>query len=115
MKVRVTEKQIRQSFDNKIIVGYCDLAHLLQCIKPAYYTCGIYGWNSDVYIIDNNTCIVTGYRPFGNIRTNNRNIIKKYEDKARKIYSFDNKDSYETKNKKCKKLLDKFVMEVLKK
>ena len=29
--------------------------------------CGVFGWNSDVYVIDQDTVIVTGYRPFGNM------------------------------------------------
>lgn len=30
--------------------------------------CGVYGWNADVYVIDYDTVIVTGYRPFGNMK-----------------------------------------------
>lgn len=35
--------------------------------EPNFYTAGVYGWNSDVYVIDHETVIVTGYRPFGNM------------------------------------------------
>lgn len=32
------------------------------------YCGGVYGWNCDVYVIDYGTVIVTGHRPFGNIK-----------------------------------------------
>ena len=35
--------------------------------EPNFYTAGVYGWNADVYVIDCDTVIVTGYRPFGNM------------------------------------------------
>lgn len=83
IKIKVTQKQIKEGFKNIISVGYCDLQYLLNYKTPTYYTSGIYGWNSDIYVIDNNTVIVTGYRPFGNI--SNYKIIRKYEEKAEKI------------------------------
>ena len=67
-KVNVTQKFVRSSFTNIISVPYCALQDLLRYESPIWFTSGIYGWNADVYIIDYNTGIVTGYRPFGNIR-----------------------------------------------
>lgn len=56
-----------QAYENVIKVGYCDLQDALKWREPNFYTAGVYGWNSDVYVIDYDTVIVTGYRPFGNI------------------------------------------------
>lgn len=67
-KMNVTQKFVRSSFTNIICVPYCGLQDLLKYEYPSWFTSGIYGWNADVYIINNDTCIVTGYRPFGNIR-----------------------------------------------
>ena len=67
-KINVTRKYVCSSFTNIICVPYCGLQDLLKYESPTWFTSGIYGWNADVYIINNDTCIVTGYRPFGNIR-----------------------------------------------
>ena len=55
------------AYRNVIKVGYCDLQDALEWREPNFYTAGVYGWNSDVYVIDHDTVIVTGYRPFGNM------------------------------------------------
>lgn len=67
-KINITRKWICNNFDNIISVPYCVAQDLLKYESPSWFTSGIYGWNADVYIINNDTCIVTGYRPFGNIR-----------------------------------------------
>ena len=66
MKAKVTKKHVLSYYDNVLELGYCDLQTLLNRFSPQYYTCGVYGWNADIYIIDG-MCICTGYRPFGNI------------------------------------------------
>ena len=114
MKVRVTAKQIKSSFSNIICIGYCDLSYLLDKFNANYYTCGVYGWNSDIHIINNNTCVVTGYRPFGNIRPNYE-TVRKYNKAAEKINSWENKNSYENKKKQLEKLLNDFIKEVTQK
>ena len=55
------------TFENVIKVGYCDMEDALKWREPNFYTAGVYGWNADVYVIDDDTVIVTGYRPFGNM------------------------------------------------
>ena len=67
MKTQTTKKAIMSAFKNVIKVGYCDLQDALKWREPNFFTAGVYGWNSDVYVIDCNTVIVTGYRPFGNV------------------------------------------------
>ena len=67
MKTQITKKAIMSAFENVIRVGYCDLQHALKWREPNFYTAGVYGLNADVYVIDYDTVIVTGYRPFGNI------------------------------------------------
>ena len=112
MKIKVAKKEIMENYKNVICVGYCDLCYLLKCIEPRFFTNGVYGWNSDIYEINENTCICTGYRPFGNISANGRNIIKKYDNKAKAIwYNYDL--TYDQQKKKVSKLLDKFILEVL--
>lgn len=110
MKERITMKAIKNGFNNIIEVSYCELSSLLRYSNPNYYTCGVYGWNADIYIINTNTVIVTGYRPFGNIR--NRKIVKKYEEEARKI--LETKWNYEEQKKYINILLLEFIEEITK-
>lgn len=67
MKTKTTKRAIMHAYENVIKVYYCDLQDALKWREPNFYTAGIYGWNSDVYVIDYSTVIVTGRRPFGNI------------------------------------------------
>lgn len=101
-KINVTRKFICNNFDNIISVPYCGLHYLLRYERPRWFTSGIYGWNADVYMIDFNTCIVTGYRPFGNIRPTYAltDVFNRTAQKA---------DTPE----KCRDLLKAFVKEVL--
>lgn len=109
--IKVNKKDILDSYSNVISIGYCSLQYLLKCKDSKMYTCGAYGWNAGIYHISNSTCIVTGYRPFGNIYPKHE-LIKKYEDKAREIYHNDEL-KWSQKEKKLEKLLDKFISEVL--
>ena len=84
MKARVTAKQVRESYANIIQIGYCDAYYLLGR-DPHYYTAGVYGWNAVVFHIDQATAIVTGYRPFGNIRPPYE-LVRKYEQEAEACY-----------------------------
>lgn len=110
-KIKTTKKSIMENYNNIISVGYCDLAFLLYYKEPIFYTTGIYGWNADIYVLDN-AVIVTGYRPFGDIHASYYGICHKYNEKARAIKEDYNME-YETKKKKLNKLLEKFITECL--
>ena len=49
MKYKTTAKAIKNWCVNVKCAGYCDLQHLLSNHEPTAYTCGVYGWNFDVY------------------------------------------------------------------
>ena len=61
MKFKTTTKALREGANNLRYAGYCDLQHLLWNHAPIAYTCGVYGWNYDVYEVYGLT-ICTGYR-----------------------------------------------------
>lgn len=85
-------------------VGYCDMQALLRFRDPIAYTCGVYGWNYDVYEVEGYT-ICTGYR--GMPGRNPRNLSE-YEKKAAAIlnnYAL----GYDEQKKKVEKLLIKFL------
>lgn len=112
MKIKVSQKQIKENYKNIICVGYCDLWHLLRGQEERFYTSGINGWNADIYQINYNTVIVTGYRPFGNINTNYK-INNKYEERAREILNNHNIE-YNKRINKINKLLEKYIKELIK-
>lgn len=107
-KIKVTQKEIKNTYKNIIVVPYCDLYYILRTKSALFYNAGTYGWNCDIFHINSDTAIVTGYRTFGNIR--NHEIIAKYnklQDKANK------ETDYNKRQKKLEKLLDKFIAEIL--
>jgi len=104
MKFKTTAKAIRNGSINPVSVGYCDLQHLLTFHEPNAYTCGVYGWNFDVYEVYGVT-ICTGYRGMIGKRAEG---IREYEDKARSILSWENKAPYEEKREQIEALLHEF-------
>lgn len=111
MKTKVTAKFIRESFRNVIEVGYCGLQGLLSCQNPCWYTCGLYGWNADIYMVDSDTVIVTGYRPFG--KYNGNPLSSKYEKLAEKINTDYRWGDYENRKAELEKLIAEYVAEVI--
>ena len=83
MKVKVSKKSIKENFRNVYQLDMSKSYTIFSGQSPAYYTAGIYGWNCDVYIIDNNTAVTVGYRPFGDLLP--EAIEKDMYKKAKKI------------------------------
>lgn len=113
MKFRTTQKAIREGYSNIIKIGYCNVQHLLSVKSPIAYTTRREGWGSDIYEITSNTCIVTGYAPFGNIKPD-YNVTREYDEKARKI-RYDYSLPWEEQEKKINALLIEFIKEVISK
>lgn len=105
MKFRTTQKEIKNGYGYIFSIPYCDAYYLLQGQEPEAYTAGVYGWNADIYS-RGGVAIVTGYRPFG--KATPRELLKKYEEKAKKTYN-NNNYKYDTKANKANKLLDEFI------
>jgi hypothetical protein len=110
-KIRVTKKAINEGFRNIICVGYCNLQHLLYYTDADFVTVRAEGWGADIYKIDYNTVIVTGYAPFGNIRPC-YDLQEDYDRKACAIVHDRTKD-FNTIKKDLAELLEQFVAEVL--
>jgi len=106
MKYRTTRKALLTSGDNLKSCGYCDLQHLLRNHDALAYTCGVYGWNFDVYHIYGLT-ICTGYRGMPGERLDG---CREYEEKARNIWSWENKATFEEKQKAVEELLKEFCL-----
>lgn len=110
-KIRVTKKAINEGFRNRICVGYCALQYLLYYRDADFYTARAEGWGADIYKIDCNTVIVTGYAPFGNIQPN-YDLTHIYDAKACAIVQ-DRTKNFETIKKELEELLENFVAEVV--
>ena len=83
MKFKTTAKAIKDGYYYIISVGYCDLQRLLNYEKPVAYASGSYGWRFDVYEVDGNIAICTGYQPVGAQHTKkDYALIREYEKKA---------------------------------
>ena len=83
-KAKVTRKWVKDNY-YCCSVGYCDLQNLLHYQSASYYTCGVYGWNMDVYTFGD-YAITTGYRNMiDNVAKDYHSLIREYDDKARAI------------------------------
>ena len=99
-KARVSMK-VCKGFRHVFSAGYCDLQAITGgtysgIIQPAYYNCGVYGWNCDLYIdYPTDSIITTGYRNMRGAMIP-REIIDEYSRRADAIrarLTFDNYDS----------------------
>lgn len=106
MKYKTTRKAIVNGSVNVKCAGYCDLHNLLRNHSPIAYTCGMYGWNFDVFEVYGVT-ICTGYRNMPGARLEG---IREYEEKAAAIWSWENKTPFEEKQKQVEKLLKEFCL-----
>ena len=112
MKLKATQKAVKEGYRNIIKIGYCNLQYLLYYKSPIAYTNGIYGWNADIYEIGGGVAISTGYRPFGDINANYE-LVREYEKKAEKIVLSWDEYEHTEKLKMLDELLNEFVKKVL--
>lgn len=102
MKFRTTRKEIIRNYSNIRAVAYCDLCYLLSLKNPVAYTCGVYGWNFDIYALDGLT-ICTGYR---NMPGKAAQGVREYNEKAKEI--LDSSKDWKEKEKLLNSLIFKF-------
>ena len=113
-KIKVSTEALKEHYNNIIVAGYCDLQDLLSYEEPTYYNCGLYGWNFDGYIVDNDTIIITGYR---NLNGNYRNyeLTRKYNEFAKQIKQnyYHKAFSFEECKSKLQKLIKEYCEEMI--
>lgn len=113
MKYHTTKKAIMNGYTNTIKLPYCAVQHLLVYDDPIAYTTRREGWAADIYHVNNNTAIVTGYSAFGTIQPG-YDIYSKYDNKARAILN-EYRFKPDISKKKLNKLLNNFIKEVTEK
>ncbi len=112
IKTQATKKEILNGFKYVIPVSYCGAQNLLHYKTPNYYTYSkMYGWRADIYVINNDIAIVTGYAPFGNVAVD-YDILKSYEFKADSVYS--TVRNYEDRKAIINGYLNEFIKKTIK-
>lgn len=84
MKIKVTAREVKDCFIDVYNISYCGIQYIESYLQQVMYTCGIYGWNSDIYDCMNGCAISTGYRPCGN-KYIDRDISKKYNERFSRL------------------------------
>lgn len=102
MKYKTTRKAVVNHAGRLVCAGYGDLQNLLSTREPTAYTCGVYGWNFDVYEV-NGLTICTGYRGMPGRRANS---IREFEAKAEAI-----RRDYTMKYEDMKAALENLLLE----
>jgi len=108
MRFKTTQKAVRNQYNTIIKLGYCDAQYLLQNYYSEAYTTRLEGWGCDVYDLGGAVALTTGYAPFGN-STVDYKTIEELENKAQKIWSYENKWHYNRKIAEVKKLVQKLI------
>lgn len=109
MKFKTTKKEINSNYEYRICTPYGGLQNLLSYLEPIAYTTRVEGWAADIYEVDN-TAIITGYAPFGNL-TPSCELMEKYDNAAIKLnHNYDLK--WEEKKKQIDALILDFIKEV---
>lgn len=111
MKIRTTKKAIRVAYSNIICLSYCSL-RALDYLDADYYGTRCEGWAFDAYIISNDTVIVTGYAPFGNVKPT-YTVIENYNKKLVPIVDkYRETVNYERFISEVQELVKAFAVEV---
>ena len=84
MKNRVTRNQLKADYYDVYNIRYGYIQDITSYLRCTMYTCGIYGWNSDIYDCMNGYAISTGYRPCGN-KSIDRDIYIKYNERFSRL------------------------------
>lgn len=88
-------------------IGYADLQNVLAFHDAVAYTSGVYGWNSDIYLLQGNTYISTGYRPCG-YSLKDSWIIRALDRKASELRSYTSGLKYDEVKNEIEKLFRLF-------
>lgn len=111
MKYRTTAKAIREEYGkNRILsIGYCGMQNLLSFFSESAYTCGVYGWNFDIYEV-HGIAICTGYRGMPAGLSYDWEKLSALEKDAEKIRA-DFKKPYKQAKAELEKMLFNFIDE----
>ena len=114
LKAKVTDREVRDGYF-VIAIGYCGAQNILTYQGARFYNYGSMGWRYDVYELDFNLAICTGYSPIKSIpeKLNKQaaEVVYKYDKKAASLDSRNYK-GYENYRKAIDRLYKKMVAEL---
>lgn len=89
--MKTTRKEIYRIYgkENVILLGYCEIQCIQNCLTKVGHTECVEGWAADILELPapyNNIAICTGYAPFG---TKNKNVRKVCERWEKLYYNYD--------------------------
>lgn len=106
MAIKTTRKEIARKY-YCYGSGYGDLQYLLKFQDRTFYTCGVYGWNFDVYTF-RKYAITTGYRGMIHHYDRQYELEREYDQKAHDIIYSHSEDAARLVNT----LLEEFLRKV---
>ena len=118
MKLKTTKKAIRQQASNLFNVGYCELQYLLGYKNAFAYASGQDGWCCDYYELEHSkkgigVVLATGYRTNGTGKRLDYNLVKEYEEKAKRIMnSYNTYENVMDRPKILDSLINLFIEEI---
>ena len=88
MKTKVTKKELKENYKNIVSIGYCSAYYLLKVQEPIHYYTNNFGWRFDVYALDDNTILTTGYEFLkeNKNQTKINDLVRYYNNKAKEIF-----------------------------
>lgn len=110
LKVKTTQKAIKESYSNILVIPYCSLQSLLTYEDARFYTVGVCGWDADVYVYAD-VAICTGYRPFGTYSPS-YSLMVKFNKTASEYLLCDGVRDFQQAKAYLRSLLDAFIREV---
>ena len=105
----ITIKELKKRYQNIITIPYINL---LDYLTASYYHAGKLGWNFDAYVIDNETVVISGDRPFKTTKI----TYEKAEALNDEFMNYKkNVLNYMDRKNKANELINSLVSEVIKK
>lgn len=106
-KILTTRPKMQKAFSRIFQVGYCRLQSVLFEQSPRFYTKGQLGWNNDIYVLDCDTILVTGYRStFGTPLDPKK--VSEFEGRAHQQL-WESKEPYQTRYAKTREIYNEFL------
>ena len=111
MKFKTTRKAIVNGTNPHLLFrcGFCDMHYLLRNHSPIAYTCGVYGWNFDVYSV-HDIVITTGYRNMCG-KPIKWEFLREYERKAKSVFD-DYSVPYDVRMEQIESVLIEFIQKL---
>ena len=108
--MKFTEKGLNEEYQI-VQLSYCAIQDIEPFLIKIGYTCGLYGWKSDIYISrESNIALSTGYSPVKGYYPSSR-LTQKFIIDSNKLIEMCG--DYDVKKAKIRALFDKFLKDAI--